>query len=319
MGASFSAQGRITHGNYVRCATISEGFPWFAAGNANYEFTAVIAALLNGKCWDPLTFAEFDLALPMGTLGQIAEAGPTHHLIGHRRGNDPIGAFEWSPMDDWDIVPTHTAMWAAEGKRQTRIAALPTDGGHVVDAAQAARLSQSTSSYFFKRGLRWTSQATAVCATASPAHGGAAWNGLQNITPGAEPAIALFYNSIFGAAVRSAYGQSTQSGRSTIQVNAIAGTPCPDFGADTDAARRALDIAAREFEALSALELEPFAYCFRDVNRQRIDSVVADMLGLDAADAGVQALLGRYRLLFAREPNVNGRNRGILGALEGAV
>ena len=311
-----SAQGRITHGNYVISATISEGFPWFAVGNASYEFTAVIAALLNGKCWDPLTFAEFDLALTMGTLGQIAEAGPTHHLIGHRRGNDAIGAFEWSPMDEWDIVPTHTAMWAAEGKRQTSIAALPTDGGHVVDAAQAARLSQATSSCFFKRGLRWTSQATAVCATASAAHGGAAWNALQNIKRGAEPAIALFYNSIFGAALRSAYGQSTQSGRSTIQVNAIAGTPCPDFGAGTDAARRAIEIAAREFEALSALELEPFAYCFRDGNRQRIDSVVADMLGLDAADAGVQALLARYRLLFAREPNVNGRNRGVLGALE---
>lgn len=312
-----SAQGRITHGNYVISATISEGFPWFAVGNASYEFTAVIAALLNGKCWDPLTLTEVDLQLPMGTLGQIAEAGPTHDLIGHLKGGDGRGAFEWLDINALEVVSAHNSLWRADGKAQKTMLLQPTHDGLPKDIALAREMTGKQSRYFFSRTLRWTSQAIASATTANSNHGGRAWNALQNITPDAEAAIALFYNSIFGAALRSAYGQSTQSGRSTIQVNAIAGTPCPDFGADTDAARRALDIAGREFEALSALELEPFAYCFRDGNRQRIDSVVADMLGLDAADAGVQALLGRYRLLFAREPNVNGRNRGVLGALEG--
>ena len=39
------------------------------------------------------------------------------------------------------------------------------------------------------------------------------------------------------------------------------------------------------------------------------------MLGLDPNDAGIRDLLARYRLLFAREPNVNGRKRAILNAL----
>ena len=63
------------------------------------------------------------------------------------------------------------------------------------------------------------------------------------------------------------------------------------------------------------MELEPFAYCFRDENRWRIDDVVAEMVGLDPSDADVADMLALYRLMFASEPNVNGRNRGVLGAL----
>ena len=138
---------------------------------------------------------------------------------------------------------------------------------------------------------------------------------MQNIKAGTEPAIAVFYNSVFGAILRSAYGQSTQPGRSTIQVKAIPGLPCPDFGADTDAARRAVSAAAEAFPALSRLELQPFAYCFRDKNRQRIDLAAAEMLGLDPDSAETRAMLRHYRLLFAREPNINDRSQRIIDAL----
>ena len=49
--------------------------------------------------------------------------------------------------------------------------------------------------------------------------------------------------------------------------------------------------------------------------RWRVNDVVAEMIGLDPADAQVREMLAYYRLMFASEPNVNGRNRGILEAL----
>ncbi len=127
--------------------------------------------------------------------------------------------------------------------------------------------------------------------------------------------IALWNNSVFGGIVRNAYGQTTQAGRAMIQVNAIAGLPCPDFGANTPAGAHARWVAGMNFAALSVLDLEPFAYCFRDVNRRKIDEVVAEMIGLDPSASDVADMLAHYRLMFASEPNVNGRNRGVLGAL----
>ena len=35
------------------------------------------------------------------------------------------------------------------------------------------------------------------------------------------------------------------------------------------------DIADMHFDELSEMQLEPFAYCFQDANRHRIDNVVA--------------------------------------------
>lgn len=127
--------------------------------------------------------------------------------------------------------------------------------------------------------------------------------------------IALYYNSTFGAIVRNAYGQSTQAGRAPIQIASIPGLPCPVFHADTPEAQRARDIANQNFDELSRLLLEPFAYCFRDANRHKIDSVVAEMLGLDTQDPAIEEMLGHYRQLFAREPNVNGRQKSIISAL----
>ncbi len=67
---------------------------------------------------------------------------------------------------------------------------------------------------------------------------------------------------------------------------------------------------------LARLELESFAYCFRDANRHQIDLVVAELLGLDTTDTAIHELLVCYRLLFASEPNVNGRQQSIVTTLD---
>ena len=64
------------------------------------------------------------------------------------------------------------------------------------------------------------------------------------------------------------------------------------------------------------MELQSFTYYFRDTNRHQIDLVVAEMLGQDPANSAVQEMLEHYRLLFSSEPNVNGRQKSIVKALE---
>ena len=307
--------GNIAHGIYTRMEQATAGSPWGAVGNSNNEMNQVIAALKEGKAHDPLTLEDYDLALEMSTLGDMAETGPTHHLIGHPKGNDPIGAFEWTPLADLANAPAQQAMWAADGKRQTRILASPTHGGIVVDRSLSQQMVKQRSEWHISRNLRWTSQAIAFAKTPRQAHGGSSWNALQEIQDEVGQCMALYYNSTIGAIALSGVGNSTQSGRARVQVTAISNLPFPAFNAGTSEAERARDIANQRFDELSRLKLQPFAYCFRDENRRRIDDTVAEMLGLDPQDGGVQDMLAHYRLLFAREPNVNGRNRGILGAL----
>ena len=311
-----SGEGLLQHGSYVRMAQTEAGFPWGAVGNSNNELAAVIAALLEGKAYDPTTLTTHQMAVPMTTLGEIAKHGPTHHVLGHVSGGDGRGAFEWTPLRTSRGAPAQSTLWAAYAKEQTTILSSPTHGGRVIDRKLARRMVQQRSRWFISRNLRWTSQAIAFANTRKLLHGGRAWNAIQDIDEKAGACLALFYNSIFGAIVRQAYGQSTQAGRATIQVGAVEGIPCPAFHSDTPAGERARGIAARHFDRLSELSLRPFAHCFQDPHRAEIDAVVADMLGLDSSAKPVVDMLTHYRLLFAREPNVNGRQKSILKSLQ---
>ncbi len=323
-----SNQGVFDGVGFVRLSTLSPGFPWFAVGNRNFDMAAVATALIRGQVYDPIRHRDISMSIDGVRLSDLAGSGPTHHLIGegsatgpthdligHAAGGDGRGAFEWHPIETWSGTSAHLSMWSADSKTQKTISGAPTHAGVVVNSELAQRMIEMRSRWFLSRNLRWTSQAVAVVNTANECHGGRAWNAMQHLDDDVGRCIVLWFNSTFGAIVRNAYGQSTQPGRATIQVKAIAGLPCPDFGADTVAGAHARSVAGANFAELSGLELEPFAYCFRDANRWRIDDVVAEMIGLDMQDPNVREMVGYYRLMFASEPNVNGRNRGVLGAL----
>ena len=311
-----SKQGLLTHGQYTRMPQKEAGFPWGAVGSSNNELTAISNALLIGEAYDPLMLATHPLALPTAALGDIGETGPTHHTIGYAKGSSTLGAFEWTLLAELEAKPSQQAMWAANSKTQKAINAEPTHGGTIVDERVAKQMVQRRSQWFLSRNIRWTSQATALVRTAKPVHGGRAWNALQGLPKSDAQCISLYYNSIFGAIVRNAYGQSTQAGRAPIQIGAIAGLPCPNFNLDTAAAAHARATADKHFNGLSKKTLQPFAYCFRDKSRHAIDSVVAEMLGLNPKDESVKELLDHYRMLFASEPSVNGRQKSILKAIK---
>lgn len=82
------------------------------------------------------------------------------------------------------------------------------------------------------------------------------------------------------------------------------------------------DIADMHFDELSEMQLEPFAYCFQDANRHRIDNVVAAMLGLNSQldaqldpPADIKDMLARWRWLFCNEPTVRDHSNQIRLAL----
>ena len=312
-----SQQGLLTNGNYTRMPQSEAGFPWSAIGNSNKELSAVSAALLDGKAYDPIMLTTHELAVPMAKLGEMADTGPTHDLIGYPKGGDGRGAFEWTTLDDLPVKPAQQSMWAADAKKQTSIATEATHGGVPVNQELARQMVIKRSRWHLNRNLALSSQGIAIAMTRNLTHGGRTWNALQDISDANAKCIALFYNSTPGVIVWRAYGQKGQRGpRAAIQVGAIPGLPCPAFHADTPQAQRAREIATEHFDELANLNLEPFAYCFRDANRHRIDSVVAEMLGLNTADAAINEMLAYYRRLFASEPNVNGRRKKIIDALE---
>ena len=305
-------------GNWTRVTQRGPGDPWGAVANRNIDLIAIAEELLDGSIFEPASVVSIPMALPMATLGDLAGTGPTHHTIGYPEGGDPIGAFEWTPLVQLEVDSIYKSMWAADGKQQTKLIVQPTHSGSIIDRKLARQVATQRSLWFVNRNLAWTSQALAVARTSALTHGGRTWNALQDVSDEIGKCITLFSNSIFGAIVRRAYGQKGQRGpRAAVQVGAIPSIPCPAFNADTPEAEKARSIADTNFASLSKLELEPFVYCFRDKNRHEIDNVVAEMLGLDPNDADTQVMMQQYRILFASEPNVNGRSRRILEALEG--
>lgn len=310
-----AGHGRLSIGTWSRVQQSSPGRPWAAAGVSNPEVTAIVGALASGQAWDPDTNATIDLGVPMATLDKLCTTGPTHHLIGHPVGSESIGAFQWVELDNKPDPPTQQSLWSADGSTQTSILTRPTHGGYIVDEAQANRMIALRSRWFIKRGMSMVSQATALAHTRNEVHGGRAWTALLDGPTEVMRAVALFHNSVFGGLLQSAYGSIQQPGRAQLQVGAIGGLYCPAFNEDTPAGQHARDVAARAFAELSELELKPFAYCFLDANRHKIDNAVAEMLGLDPSDEKIQQMLSKYRISFASQPSVNGGRKSIKNAL----
>lgn len=304
-------------GNYTRITQREPGSPWVAVGHRSSHMSAITEGLLCGQIPIPDLMTVTSMSLPMTTIGAMADTGPTHHDIGHLEGNDPIGAFEWIPMKYLDIETFQQALWSSDAEIQKSIILNPTHGGNVVQQELARKMVQRRGRWFIKRGLRWTSQAIAIAHVQKNTHGGSAWTVLENIEEAHGRCVALFYNSIFGAITRQGYASIQQHGRAQLQIGDMSGLPCPAFDSDTPQGESARRIASANFDRLAHLELEPFAYCFRDANRHLIDDTVAEMVGLDPRDRAVQGMLDYYRRLFASEPYVNGLKRDILGALAG--
>jgi len=263
---------------------------------------------VRGVLEDLGTQQQTKLNCPLTTIGKLFTVGPTHHLIGHMRGGDPIGAFVLDKAQNENDAPgRNRALWVANAKTQTALRALPTHKGDVANKKAARAIADKRGTLHYARGLRWTSQKLIAATTPHPVYGGAAWTTLLSDDDALLRAFALWANSTLGAVVHWTRGSRTQQGRAALQVNAVKQIPCPDL-------RRLpagkLAAAAAAFEKLADKELLPVCQLHADPARHEIDQAVADMLDLPA-DA-----LAPLRRLWCAEPSVHGGNSQALAMLK---
>ena len=303
-------------GSWTSITPLKPGFPWFAVGMQNQHLVSAVAQLLDGRLYSPADRQSWQFSLPVTTLDQLAATGPTHHLVGHiRDAREKIGAFTFDPIKPGEI-PIHPALWVANHQTQRRILVSPTHEGQPVSGRddELTKMLAQRSTLFISRGLRMTSQALAAARIDYPVMGGASWNALQTDDDSVKAALAIWLNSTLSLIIRTAYAQTTQQGRASMQINALGGFPVPDFAADSDAGAQARAAAARRWDELAGLELAPASYAFRDANRHRLDAAALELLGLGGNPAATNAVT-LLRDLWCREPSVHGGNQQIMAAL----
>ena len=273
--------------------------------------------ITRGKSWNPSTGAITDIVLPMTTLGDVLTKGPTHHLLGCIPGSRaPSGAFVMYPADS-ARNRANPSIWNHQESEQVKITCQPTHYGQSRgDVQEATRMRATAGHFHLARNLRMSAQTIALAYTDDECMGGRSWNTIK-AEQGVSEAIAIFLNSTYGLIIRVGYGQSTDLGRSTIQVRAIDNHPIPDFGADTDESRHARSIAVQHFDRLRTLPLKRISLSILDPNREEIDRVATLMLGIPWNDE-IKDMLAYWRRLMCLQPVVHANNQETLRVLNKA-
>ena len=300
-------------GNWTRVASPKSGFPWFAVGMLNHHLATATAELMEGRLYSPNDRKAWNFSLGFTTLDRVVNVGPTHHLIGHIRGaGEEIGAFTFDEIAP-DKLPTYPSLWSADSKAQQSILTEPTHDGTLADSDADPMLAQR-SDLFISRTLRMTSQALAAARSDKPVMGGRAWTALLSDDDGVKAALSIWLNSTLALMLRTAYAQTTQQGRATMQIKALGGFPVPNFADSGKPAQQARVIAQSRFGKLSSMRLEPVSFAFRDKNRHQIDEAALDMLGLLQNQEAVRAVAS-LRERWCREPSVHGGTAKIMREL----
>ena len=289
-----------------------EGAPWGPLGATHADLAIAAERIVGGRI--EFLGKSMELAVGMTTVKELLRVGPTHHLIGHEQGNQPMGAFELSDVTgSADAVGTDRSLWEADAAAQCRLVVLPTHKGVPIDDDKCRKMRAKRSKLFYARGMQWTSQSSLAAMTKHNAMGGRAWLGLDHDDPRVCKAFALWANSTLGLMVHWTQGQRTQVGRSSTQVRAIQQMPCPKLDEIGDGMR---DFAATELDRLAYRRMRPACQAHADEVRWEIDSAAVKMLGLpeDAIE-----VIAEMRLLWCREPSVRGKDGealALLAALE---
>ena len=314
-------------GTWVRRRDTGTGDPWSELGAAHSDLAVAAAKLARGALVDFRTGQSTPLPVPMVALEECFEVGPTHHCIGHLVGNEPIGAFEFHPLDEQCPEASDSSLWKASAKEQNGLLIQATHRGldpPSPDREQQARMRAKASTLFYARNLRWTSQALLVAATEHRAMGGRAWTALLHDDRNLLKAFALWANSTLGLIVHWTQGGKQQPGRALTQVGTIRTMPVPDLARLPP---ERLQEASHEFDRLKRRRLLPACQAHADPIRTRLDDAVLALLGLTEPD-GIEAFSGgtglrgtvrraaeSLRNAFSREPQIHGKNSKALESL----
>lgn len=273
------------------------GAPWSPLGIYDVRLARTAIEMARGRfCF--LDGRSHDMAVGTSPMREVFGIGPTHHVIGYRSGNSPMGAFEVSEGSGPDSF-----MWTADSRRQSGLMLEPAYTGAPGPGSDAhrERMRQKSGTLFYTRRIGWCTQKLVAATTARPAMGGNAWTVLMHGDVRVLRAAALWFNSTMGMLVHWTRGQRTHRGRSNTEMRALKEIPCPRFGElDGDI----LDGMAAAFERMAGEPLMPAGRAYEDPARRDIDAAAAKMMGLPD---GVLAELDKIRRLFCGEPTVNVR------------
>ena len=286
-------------GHIYKLAPDGRGSPWSPLGVMDMRLARAAIHAAGGR-FCPLDGDPVPFAAGMSPMREVFGIGPTHHTIGHRPGNLPLGAFEVVDGRGPDMF-----MWTAASKRQTGLVMEPTHTGRAGRGTDAdrERMRLQSGTLFYTRRIGWNGQRLLAATTAKPCMGGNAWTVLMHDDSRVLRAAALWFNSTLGMLVHWTRGQRTQRGRSNTEMNALKGIPCPRF-CELDG--HALDAASDAFATLSECTLLPAGRSYEDPVRREIDGAVCSMMGLPG---GALAELDAIRDIFCQEPTVGGRGR----------
>lgn len=290
----------------IGCITFMEatgnGSPWNMVGVVHGGLALAADSLTRGRL-DHIVRESTTLGLRMGTIEDIFEVGPTHHILGHLRGNQPIGAFEFHPViNEIDAMGVDRSLWVANAKAQRSLRVIPTHKGLAPSGVGSedlrTRMRSTAGTFFYARNVRWTSQALLVAATEQPTLGGRAWTVLRHNDMRVEKTLSLWSNSTFGMVLHWTQGQRTQNGRSPTQIGALKKIPCPHFD---ELSQPALDCACKLFDTLCSQTLLPMKDASRDPVRKALDAAVVKIFQVHSRHSGVsQSTLDSDEVLARR-------------------
>lgn len=287
--------------------------PWSHLGVLNPDLAIASRTVAQGVLTD-IFGSEFQFSIKMSTLGEVFRIGPTHHLIGHPLGSEPIGGYTFFEITrPAERIGPDRALWRADAERQRTLETDPTHRGVVYNEERAENVRDTSGTLHYARGIQWTSQALVAASTRYPVYGGSAWTTLIHSDERIKAAFAIWANSTLGLITHWTKGGRTQRGRSRMQVAAIARVPCPNFN---ELEPDAIEAALSRFRALRDKPLRPTCEAHVDEVRHQLDVAVVEMLELPREKA--LTAISHLRNWWCAEPTVHGYKRRALKLLREA-
>ena len=289
-------------GNIQRIVDTGRGDPWLPLGVRSISLCRMASNLVQGQYLD-VGLNSTNFCVPITTIDEQFDVGPTHDDIGYVRGGSKRGVFVVDPIVDGQFVGLDRLLWKADFRTQTSLQVTPTHRGTVrrgQNAADTDAVRDTAGTLFYCRNLRWTSQKLLAASTERPVMGGRTWTSLGHDDPRVLHAALLWFNSTLGLIMHWSRGQRTHPGRAPTQINAVKSIPVPRFDF---LGSQALDRADEVHGQLRLRTLRRLRNGHEDPVRIRIDEHVCEMLGLDSHLAED---LADWRRLFCQEPTVHG-------------
>lgn len=274
-----------------------------AAGVASLSVARAAQSLARGKLKLPTMVNT--IALPIASLGSVADRGPYHMDISSRA---PRG-----PFDKRDIrsreVPTYPMLWGHDAERERSLTVAPDQCGVVRTdragrEAEADELWSTASRLHYNRDFRTNSQSLAACLTPENSLGGISWPSFKPENSEHEFPLALWANTTLGLLTYWWHGTRQQQGRTRTSITALPELPVLDVDG---LLQKQLNLAKRIFSAFETQEFWPANEAYRDKTRKALDrAVLVDLMNLPSEVLGP---LAKLRNQWCAEPTVHGGKR----------